>query len=69
MLDRITTFKEQVGVDGLILSKMDVDVKGGGTISAAKATNTPILYFGTGQGYDDLKPFDANEIIERIFGE
>ncbi|MBN3037523.1 MAG: signal recognition particle-docking protein FtsY [Candidatus Diapherotrites archaeon] len=68
LVDRVRTFKEGVGVDGLILTKMDVDVKGGGTISVAKATGVPILFFGTGQGYSDLKPFDAEEVLSRLFG-
>jgi fused signal recognition particle receptor len=66
--EQVAKFKESVGLDGLILTKMDVDVKGGGTISIAATSKVPILYFGTGQNYDDLEKFDPDEILKRIFG-
>jgi fused signal recognition particle receptor len=67
LVERVSHFKEAIGLDGVVLSKMDVDVKGGGTISIARATGVPILFFGTGQGYDDLQPFDREEVVSRIF--
>jgi len=46
---------------------MDVDVKGGGAISIAHATSTPVIFFGIGQGYDDLEEFSADKILGRVF--
>ena len=68
LVERVNQFKTEIGVDGVILSKMDMDVKGGGTISIARTTGVPILYYGTGQSYDDLIKFDADQLLERLFG-
>ncbi len=68
LVERVSTFKDSVGVDGIILSKMDLDVKGGGVISVFRSTGIPVVYFGTGQGYSDLEPFNADEIMRRVFG-
>ncbi|MEA1992840.1 MAG: signal recognition particle-docking protein FtsY [Euryarchaeota archaeon] len=56
-----------VGVDCSILTKMDADAKGGGALSITFATKKPILYVGTGQGYDDLKTFDPTWFINNLF--
>jgi fused signal recognition particle receptor len=61
-------FDKAIGIDATILSKADVDKKGGAVISISYVTKKPILFLGTGQGYDDLTPFDkkktANFILE-----
>ncbi|MDG6224637.1 MAG: signal recognition particle-docking protein FtsY [Candidatus Thermoplasmatota archaeon] len=62
-------FDKAVGVDGAILTKIDADAKGGAALSIAYTIGKPILYVGTGQGYEDLEPFDANWMIERLFEE
>lgn len=62
-------FEEAVGVDGVILSKMDVNEKGGAALSVAHSIKKPILYIGVGQEYDDLKKFDPEEISQRILAE
>ncbi len=59
-------FDEAVGINGIILSKADIDEKGGAAISVSYVTKKPILYLGTGQNYDDLKKFDANLLIESL---
>jgi fused signal recognition particle receptor len=59
-------FSKQLPVDGVILTKADVDDKGGAAISVSHVTGLPILYLGMGQGYDDLVPFDVDEIIRRV---
>jgi fused signal recognition particle receptor len=59
-------FNDEIGIDYLILSKADIDTKGGAIISAGYAIKKPVLFLGTGQGYKDLKEFDKNEIIEKI---
>ncbi|MEM2362636.1 MAG: signal recognition particle-docking protein FtsY [Candidatus Nezhaarchaeales archaeon] len=64
--DMAIKFNEAIGIDATVLTKVDADVKGGAAISISVATRKPILYFGTGQGYDDLKPFDAQWLLDRI---
>ncbi|RLE46801.1 signal recognition particle-docking protein FtsY [Candidatus Woesearchaeota archaeon] len=59
-------FDDAVGIDGIILSKADVDDKGGAAISVSYVTKKPILYLGTGQEYDDLEFFRKEKILESI---
>lgn len=61
------TFDKAVGIDALVITKADVDEKGGAIISAAYAVKKPILFLGLGQGYDDLKRFDAEEYVNGLF--
>ncbi len=65
-VEQAQQFNEAVGVDGIILSKADVDEKGGAAISVSYVTKKPIIFIGTGQTYDDIKPFDKNEIIKTL---
>lgn len=67
LIDRVLSFKDHVGVDGIILTKMDVDVKGGGAISVSFATQTPVILIGTGQSYSDLQQFKPEEVVKRLF--
>jgi fused signal recognition particle receptor len=60
-------FDEAVSIDGVILTKIDADAKGGAALSIAHAIGKPLLFVGTGQGYDDLVPFDPNWMVERLF--
>jgi fused signal recognition particle receptor len=64
--DMAIKFNDAVGIDAAILTKVDADVKGGAAVSIMTATRKPIIYFGTGQGYEDLKPFDAQWLLDRI---
>jgi len=59
-------FNEAVGIDGIILSKADIDEKGGAAISVSHVTGKPILFLGTGQEYKDLKEFDKEIILNNI---
>ncbi len=59
-------FNQAIGIDGIILTKSDVDEKGGAIISVSYVTQRPILYLGIGQGYDDLKEFDKEEIVKSL---
>ena len=65
-VEQAKKFNEIVGIDGIILTKSDVDEKGGAAISISYVTKKPILYLGTGQEYDDLKEFDPELIISGI---
>ncbi len=60
-------FNDAVGIDGIILSKADVDEKGGTAISVSHVTGKPIYFLGTGQTYDDLEVFDKDKLIEQMF--
>ena len=59
-------FEESVGVDYIVLTKVDADVKGGTAISLAYAIGKPILYVGVGQKYEDLEKFNPRSIVEKI---
>ena len=56
----------EIGLDGSILTKVDADARGGAALSISYITEKPILFIGTGQGYDDLEPFDPKWLVERI---
>lgn len=64
--DQVRSFNEAIGVDGIILSKADIDEKGGTALSVGRVTEKPILFLGMGQEYDDLKKFDKNIFIEKL---
>ncbi|OYT38183.1 signal recognition particle-docking protein FtsY [Candidatus Pacearchaeota archaeon ex4484_31] len=66
-IEQAKAFDEAVGIDCIVLTKFDVDEKGGACISIGYVTNKPILFLGTGQSYDDLKPFNKEEIINALF--
>ncbi len=68
-VERARMFNEAVGIDGSILTKIDADPKGGTAISISYVTGKPVLFLGTGQGYDDLVKFDSKWLIDRIFGD
>ncbi|MBW2978321.1 signal recognition particle-docking protein FtsY [Candidatus Woesearchaeota archaeon] len=59
-------FNETIGIDGIVLSKADIDEKGGAAISVSHITGKPILYLGTGQTYEDLKEFDPEIILKSL---
>jgi fused signal recognition particle receptor len=59
-------FDEAIGVDGVALTKVDVNKKGGAILSACKILGKPIVGLGVGQGYDDLKEFDREEFIRSL---
>jgi signal recognition particle subunit SRP54 len=61
-------FAEQVGVDGLVLTKMDGDARGGAALSLRSVTGKPILFLGTGEKLDGLETFDAGRVAGRILG-
>jgi len=66
VIEQGSTFNKQIGIDGIILTKSDVDEKGGSSISISFITKKPIIYLGTGQEYDDLEAFEPQKIIKSI---
>lgn len=61
-------FKEKIGIDGLILSKMDGDTRGGAALSIKAVTGVPILYVGMGEKLSDLEQFYPDRMAQRILG-
>ena len=61
-------FGEAVAIDGIILAKLDADVKGGSAISLSYIMGKPVTLVGTGQGYDDLEPFQPEVIVKNALG-
>jgi fused signal recognition particle receptor len=61
-------FSEAVRIDGIILAKLDADVKGGSAISLSYIMGKPVTLVGTGQKYDDLEPFQPEAIVKNIMG-
>ena len=66
LLEQVKEFDEAVKLDGVILTKLDCDAKGGNTLSILSETNIPVLYFGTGEGYEKLVPYNPEEIVNNI---
>ena len=62
------SFSQSVRIDGIILTKLDADAKGGSAISLAAEIGKPVIFAGTGQAYEDLISFDPNTIVTRIIG-
>jgi fused signal recognition particle receptor len=69
ILTQAKTFDEAIGIDGFILTKLDTDTKGGGVISILHNVKKPILFFGTGQTYEDLVEFKLEDFLERLIPE
>ena len=63
-----TEFNEKVGVDGVILSKMDGDTRGGAALSVKAVTGKPILFIGMGEKLEDLEQFHPDRMANRILG-
>jgi fused signal recognition particle receptor len=66
--EQAQAFNKIIDLSGIILSKADVDEKGGTAISVSHVTKKPILFLGTGQTYDDLTPFNKDELLNKLFG-
>ncbi|MBP3894911.1 MAG: signal recognition particle protein, partial [Mogibacterium sp.] len=61
-------FNEALGVDGIIMTKMDGDSRGGAALSVKAVTGKPIKFMGTGEKYNALEPFHPDRIASRILG-
>ncbi|MBP3707370.1 MAG: signal recognition particle protein [Clostridia bacterium] len=62
------TFKDAVGIDGLILTKLDGDTRGGAALSVKKVTGRPIKYIATGEKMNDIEQFHPDRMAQRILG-
>jgi signal recognition particle subunit SRP54 len=62
------TFNDAVGLDGVILTKIDGDARGGAALSVKEVVGKPILFAGTGEKLDDFEPFHPDRMASRILG-
>ena len=61
-------FDENLGIDGVILTKLDGDTRGGAALSVKAVTGKPIKFVGTGEKLEDLEPFYPDRMASRILG-
>ncbi|MEA1930232.1 MAG: signal recognition particle-docking protein FtsY [Euryarchaeota archaeon] len=66
---RAQEFNDAAEIDGTVLTKADADSSGGAAISISYVTGKPILFLGTGQGYDDIEPFVPEALVDQLLGE
>lgn len=66
-VEQARQFDAAVGIDGIILTKIDADAKGGAALSIAHTVGKPILYVSTGQEYEDFHRFKPEWMVERLF--
>lgn len=64
--EQARAFHKDIGIDGIILAKSDIDEKGGTALSVGYVTGKPILFLGTGQAYSNLEPFNKNKFLEKL---
>ena len=62
------TFNEEIGIDGVVLTKLDGDTRGGAALSIRAVTGKPIMYAGMGEKLTDLEPFYPDRMASRILG-
>lgn len=67
-LNQARQFKEAAGITGIILTKLDGTARGGVVIGIKEELKVPIKYIGVGEQIDDLRPFDAKEFADALFG-
>ncbi|MBI5803654.1 signal recognition particle-docking protein FtsY [Candidatus Pacearchaeota archaeon] len=66
VVEQAKLFNESVGIDGIILSKADVDEKAGAILSVGQVSGKPILFLGVGQEYEDLKEFKKKDVLKGL---
>ena len=67
-VEQAQKFNDTVGIDGIILTKVDADAKGGAALSIGYVIQKPILFLGTGQSYSDIMEFKPEWMVEKIIG-
>ncbi len=65
--NQVEAFKDDVGLDGIILTKLDGTAKGGFVVSLSSELQVPVVYVGTGEKIDDIEEFDAEEFVDALF--
>ncbi|MDE1869276.1 MAG: signal recognition particle-docking protein FtsY [Candidatus Micrarchaeota archaeon] len=64
--EQIKEFSKYIRIDGIILTKLDADAKGGNALSIAQVTGIPVLFFGTGESYDALVPYSPEFVVNAV---
>jgi signal recognition particle subunit SRP54 len=67
-VDVAKAFHERLELTGLVMTKLDGDARGGALLSARAVVEVPVKYVGTGERTEDLEPFDAGRMAQRILG-
>lgn len=65
-VEQAKKFNEAISIDAIILSKADIDEKGGAALSVSYVTKKPIIFIGTGQEYEDIKKFEPDMVINNL---
>ncbi len=65
--NQVEVFNEAIGIDGIILTKLDGTAKGGFIVSLSYELEVPVCFVGTGEKLDDIEDFDAKEFVEGMF--
>ena len=65
---RAEEFNNTVGTDTVVLTKADMDTRGGAAISITHTIKKPIMFLGVGQGYDDVIPFEPEKVVNELLG-
>jgi signal recognition particle subunit SRP54 len=68
VFDQASAFSNVVDVGSVIITKLDGHAKGGGALSAVAATESPIVFLGSGEHFDDLDPFNAQSFVSKLLG-
>jgi fused signal recognition particle receptor len=64
--DQTRTFNDSIGIDGIVLTKADIDEKAGTILSVSQVTGKPIYFLGTGQNYKDLELFTKKTVLKNL---
>jgi len=68
-IEQAKQFHEAVGLDGIVLTKIDADAKGGAALSMAKTIGKPVVFVNLGQTYQDIRRFDTKWMVDRLLAE
>jgi fused signal recognition particle receptor len=68
-IEQARTFDKEVGIDAVILTKIDADAKGGAALSIAYTIRKPIAFLSTGQGYEDIIKYEPGWMVARLFAD
>ena len=68
-IEQAVTFNKEIGIDAVILTKIDADAKGGAALSIAHAVKKPIAFLSTGQAYEEIIKFDSKWMVDRLFSD
>jgi signal recognition particle subunit SRP54 len=68
VFDQANAFRQAINIGSVIITKLDGHAKGGGALSAVAATDSPIVFIGTGEHFDDLEPFVPTGFVSRLLG-